>query len=624
MTLKTWHKNIWAKRVFALIIFCVVIFSFSNCEPTNTDEKKITDNSVSVNHILWPGDTLTGITDPDLHPANKINIRGVVKNATSVKNGAPVIFKMPHKPYLYFSVEVGVVPGLVKKPVKFIVRSGNGRKTNDPEDIFESSIDSGTEIEIDPNLPVAWHKVTLSSAGGMITVECDHEGDGAYVGQPHYSERAPLIEEVPPPNVYFVLIDALRADALSAYGAKGFTSTNIDELAQSGTLFKRSYTSSSFTLTSVASIFSGLHPWQHKVMFQENMGIVFSEKVPSLVEEFRQAGYHTAAFSGTYFFMSRNGFAQGFDHFDESCAAAFFRDSAKCLNDRIIPWIEEHKDEPVFVYIHYVDPHAPYYAPEPYLFRYTNNLEKPKHTDVALGEIEQFGKNKRWYQFLRKPSETDLSWLRGLYKGEAAYIDLMVGELLGKIRTSKRGGHPDPIILLTADHGEAFYEHGQMDHVADLHEEVMTVPFIMSGYGVPKGKVIDTQVRTIDYLPTLLSLAIQKEMEGIPGRSISPLFQDKRLLSTPAVAVHHAEGELEYAMVLYPWKLFYRPESDKMFLHRLDMDPDESTDVSQKYPNELKELKAILDNLLLLPAPFEGAPTPMDPLTIKRIGALGY
>ncbi len=243
---------------------------------------------------------------------------------------------------------------------------------------------------------------------------------------------------------------------------------------------------------------------------------------------------------------------------------------------------------------------------------------------MALGEIEQFGKNRKWYQFFRKPSETDLAWLRGLYKGEAAYIDLMVGELLGKIRTSKRGGHPDPIILLTADHGEAFYEHEQMDHVADLHEEVMTVPFIMSGHGVPKGKVIETQVRTIDFLPTLLSLAIQKETEGTPGRSLAPLLQNEKLLSAPAVAVHHADGELEYAMALYPWKLFYRPDSGEMVLHRLDADPKELTDMSLKYPEELKDLRSILDSLLFLPAPYEGAPDPMDPATIKRIGALGY
>ncbi|HUT52380.1 MAG TPA: sulfatase [bacterium] len=435
------------------------------------------------------------------------------------------------------------------------------------------------------------------------------------------------------PVVIFIVVDAMRADALGAYGAPEDPSPNIDSLAHEGAIFTHAYTSAPFTMTSVATIFTGLYPWQHRVLFSEGGGLYLDKSVPSLVQKFREAGYYTAAFSGTYFLFSRNGFAQGFDHFDETCASSFFRDSADCINSRVGEWLYSGGGDmlsaggnPLFIYIHYVDTHAPYYAPEPHRHRFTEDLAKPPRDDTALGEVKQFTGDRPWYQFYLKPSPSDVTYLRGMYEGEVSYVDAKIGELLQMF------GDVERLVLITADHGEAFNEHGRMEHVEDLHDQVMRVPFIMSSRRspfklrkVPQGKRIDDAVRTMDMMPTLLDLAGIEVPHGISGRSLVALMNGDKLLSAPAAALHFPDNKPEYTLVLWPWKLFSRPESKSFELYRLDTDPGELHDLSASRPQALSDMKAILDSIISLPAPSSANPAPaMDQDTMKRLNALGY
>lgn len=551
-------------------------------------------------HVVAPGDPIPMIQG-SVEPL-KVNIRGVTKNAVPVTRDNPVELSLPGDAReLGFSL--GAVSGFAPGPVTFTVTNGSTVLAME---------------KVDPGSEAGWVWVRVRTGGAaLVSVTCDHLGEGAYLAHPRLIAAG---EEGRGPDVFFILVDALRADALGAYGAKGNPSPHVDALAGSGARFERAYTASPFTLTSLASIFTGQYPWQHRVLFSKEAGLVFSEKVPTLVEEFQRAGYHTAAFAGTYFLLTRNGYAKGFDHFDETCTPSFFRDSAECLNQRVIPWIEEHRDEPVFVYIHYVDTHAPYYAPEPFRHRYAGGLEKPRHSDVALGEIEQFGNNRKWYQFCRSPSPSDLEYLRGLYQGEVAYVDSKIGELLGKLRPGRT------LMLLTADHGEAFFEHGAMDHVADLHDPVMRVPLILSGPGVPRAMVSDAVARTVDMLPTLMDLAGIPPPADIPGRSLTPVLRGEALPTAPAPAIHFLKGKAEHALVVWPWKLFSGPaRKGAPALYRLDLDPGELKDFARERPPQLEAITRILTDLQEMEPAAPGVPVrPVDEQTIKRLEALGY
>jgi len=181
------------------------------------------------------------------------------------------------------------------------------------------------------------------------------------------------------------------------------------------------------------------------------------------------------------------------------------------------------------------------------------------------------------------------------------------------------------LFLVTADHGEAFYEHGAMDHVADIHEPVMRVPFIMFGDGVPQGKVINEQVRTIDFMPTLLDLSGLSAEGNIPGRSLKPLLRGEKMETAPAAAVHFLGMDPEYALVKWPWKLFSRPADGEFELYDLEKDPVEKNNLAEQKPGKQKEMERLLEGILDLPElGREEKAEPVDRQTQDRLKALGY
>jgi arylsulfatase len=385
------------------------------------------------------------------------------------------------------------------------------------------------------------------------------------------------------PRVIFILVDALRPDHLGAYGYSRPTSPNLDTLAASGVRFENAITASVFTLTSVASIFTGRYPWEHGVIFTRNLHLPAS--LPVLAQEFQKQGYSTAAFSGTYFRFSLEGFDRGFQVFDESCAQAFFRDSADCLNRSALPWLQAHADEPFFLYLHYVDTHAPYYAPEPFRHRFTQG-HRPDHNAAGLGDAARFGDGRKWFQVPLRPTPADLEYLKDLYDGEIAYADARIGEILKFLRQS--GQMDSTFILVTADHGEAFQEHGELEHRKTLYDEALKVPLILAGPGLPRGKVIIAQVRTLDFGATLLGLAFDDRIILGEGRSLKPLGEGLPLAPEPALAAAYLGKEQRiYALRAPEWKLIVRYPGRNLELYHLADDPLEKRNLAPQHPPQL-------------------------------------
>jgi arylsulfatase A-like enzyme len=512
---------------------------------------------------------------PDLL-VRRVNLQGQIRTAIVLAPNQELAFPTSPAP-LHFAI--GLLPQSwerLARPVRFQLRAG-------PQVIWQKVLDPARDLT-----QRGWQEVEL--APGNLPAEArlatDAADFGALVTEPHSSQ------EPARPAVIFILVDALRPSHLSAYGYSRPTSPNLDALAQSGVRFDNAVTASVFTLTSVASIFTGVYPWEHGVIFTRNLHLPAS--LPVLAEKFQQAGYLTAAFSGTYFRLSLEGFDRGFDVFDESCAQEFFRNSADCLNRAVLPWLRAHRDEPFFLYLHYVDTHAPYYAPEPFGRRFTGT-DHQDHDAAGLGDAARFGDGRQWYQIPLRVTPDDLAYLKDLYDGEVAYADARIGEVLRQARAGGPGN--SPLILVTADHGEALMEHGELEHRKVLYDETLKVPLILAGPGLPAGKVVSEQVRTLDFGPTLLDLAQAQSAELGRGKSLRPLAFGAAWTIDPAYATAHLGGQKVISAIRLPkWKFIERSPGGARELYDLTRDPAEKVNLAPRIPPEIERLIRNLDN----------------------------
>lgn len=298
------------------------------------------------------------------------------------------------------------------------------------------------------------------------------------------------------PNVIVYVVDTLRADALSVYGATRPT-PHFDQLANGGVRFQNAVAAASWTRPGTASILTGLYASSHGAMDRPDR---LPEIAFTLAERLRLAGYSTAAVYCNGNIDPEWGFDQGFDF--------FVRPPVPDRDDEGRPrrnlWAEEaHRvaleqwtqrvrngGRPVFLYVHTVDPHGPYDPPK-WL------LKTPR---PALGNTNPIldALNQR----LRKPTPELVTQLRTLYDGEVAYADQAFGEFVSKLEALD-----DTIVVFTADHGEAFQEHGFSSHGMSLYEEELHIPLIISAPGrVPRGVVVQEPVSQVDIVPTLLGL----------------------------------------------------------------------------------------------------------------------
>ncbi len=285
----------------------------------------------------------------------------------------------------------------------------------------------------------------------------------------------------PPPNVLLVSVDTLRWDRLGCYGYGRETTPNLDALAAEGVLFANAYSQSGWTLPSMATLLTGLHPRQHGAT---RFDTALRARIPTLATILKDEGYATRAFVSHTLVSGKYGLDRGFDRFDSTVLErghpAHVSTSAE-LTDRAIEELER-TPEPFLLWVHYFDPHALYLP----------------HQGFEFGD-----------------AETDR------YDGEIAHNDHQIGRLLAAAR--ERGLLERTVVVVTADHGEEFGEHGGQHHFS-LHEEVLRVPLILGAPSLP-ARVVEQRVQQVDLLPTLLGLL------GLPA---NPIYPGRDALGEPA------------------------------------------------------------------------------------------
>jgi arylsulfatase A-like enzyme len=306
------------------------------------------------------------------------------------------------------------------------------------------------------------------------------------------SAFVPSTLEAETPNVLMILGDTVRRDALGAYGAPAGATPILDALAASGVRFDQARAQSSWTLPSVASLFTSR--WCHEVTNWADQGEKIPEAATTLAELFRARGYATAGFTANVLLQKDTGFTQGFESWWVPAVERSLWTDALTTADRVIRWLGVHQRRPFLCYVHLVDPHSPYCPPE----------RRPKDPGAPVpGDMSRSFWGKR-----PLPDAAELSEWRRLYAEEVRLLDRGVGRILSVLEPEvRRRTH----VVFVSDHGEEFLEHGFIGHGWSLYDELLRVPLLVAGPGLPAGRVVREPVGLVDLLPTLAGLA------GIPA-----------------------------------------------------------------------------------------------------------
>jgi arylsulfatase A-like enzyme len=314
------------------------------------------------------------------------------------------------------------------------------------------------------------------------------------------------------PPVIFLMLDTVRADHLGFYGYERDTSPNLDAFARESIAFKRAFTASPWTPPSVATMLTGLYPSSHGHMPPNSRREAktgskrLAPELETLPEVLRRHGYRTAAVSPNPWISSLFGFDQGFETF-----AYLHKEKADAIVAAGIDLVRSftRRQDPFFLYLHFFDPHDPYTPPEPYPEMFPASLQR---SGYPYGE--------RALRVMRR------------YDGEIRYLDHELGRFFAFLR--REGLYDRSLILVVADHGEQFLEHGRMHHGHALHNEEIHVPlFIRDPRSGRSGEVVEQVVSTVDLFPTLLA-RLQIPLPAHQAEGLS-LFEPGPLARRPGV-----------------------------------------------------------------------------------------
>ena len=404
-------------------------------------------------------------------------------------------------------------------------------------------------------------------------------------------------------NLLILSLDTTRADHLGCYGFAEAMTPNLDRFAsESGVLFEHAISPIPLTLPSHTTIMTGTYPVSHGI--HDNDGFILDQAVTTLAEMLSEAGFETGAVVASYPLDSQFKLDQGFATYNDdyqqdwtldeieartALSFGFLERTADEVNLAAFRWLEAHRDQRFFLWVHYFDPHQSYDPPPPY--------------DTLL------------------PSR---------YDGEIAFADENFGALLERLE--QFGIRDRTIIVVVGDHGESLGAHGEPTHASYIYDPTIRVPLIISvpGAGLANGARISHQVRTIDIAPTVLELLDVPGHPDIQGQSLVGMMRDPETARhRPALAeshfpqYHYGWGPLR-ALRTGDWKFILGPKRE---LYDLNADPQELYNLAEARPEVATQLSAqlaeLFDDHTTHPVDRSVAAT-VDAATRANLEALGY
>lgn len=426
------------------------------------------------------------------------------------------------------------------------------------------------------------------------------------------------------PNVVVYLVDALRADHVGAYGYGPPTTPALDAVAREGVVCAHARAQSSWTRPAVATVLTGLSPYTHRTMDALQR---LPEEIETLAERLGAAGYRTGFVTTNVNVSEKFGFRQGSELFSYLTGRRGGR-AAKAESTRVnevaIRWLDSLAgDAPFFLFLHTVDPHAPYEPDARLLARFA-----PEPGDPRLGQRRALARLERADT---PPDARKMAQLLALYDAEIAANDEAFGALIGWLE--QKGLWDDTLLLFLSDHGEEFLDHGKTEHGRTLYEEQLRVPMVWKLPGnLGAGRRLETPVDQIDVAPTILEAAGLDVPAALPGRSLWPALVDGAALAErPSVALL---DRLSYAFEsVYDrgFKLIRRLDRDTYRERPLEQlfdlahDPFERADRASELPvrRALLESRLRAERLAVGPAHAPGE-VALDRDLERSLRALGY
>jgi arylsulfatase A-like enzyme len=418
------------------------------------------------------------------------------------------------------------------------------------------------------------------------------------------------------PDVILVVMDTTRADRLGVYGNPRDVSPRLDAFARDGVVFRNAWSTASWTLPSHASMFTGLYPSAHGAHItpdvdQDSLGDNpprLAASAVTLAELLAENGYRTGAVAGAGWLAPEFGLLQGYEMQDAENLRML---SADEITDRAIAWLETvPEQESLHLMVNYFDPHDPD-PPEGFGgFPGEQVPVEPATLDAERGALV---------------SEEQRSARVDRYDGSIRFVDFHIGRLFDALRVA--GRYQNALIIVTADHGEHFGEHGALGHGAWLYEEVLHVPLLVHlPEGRDAGLEVEEPISHVDLLPLVASEvgfplpeAVDSSAPGEPRVLLAEEFPSGTLKK---LFGEHIDRDL-VAGIRWPWKLIVS-STGTTELYRLDEDPGELTRVeNQRVEAEIgREIQRTLESLQ--PTAPDHQPRPMSPESKARLRELGY
>ncbi len=445
------------------------------------------------------------------------------------------------------------------------------------------------------------------------------EREAADLAKPVAIEAPKRVER--PALIVLISLDTVRADHLGVYGYPRATSPHLDALARDGVVFEDVSATSPWTLPSHATMMTGLFPARHGVVANDTR---LSRRTETLAERLARSGYETYAVVNTPW-LQRDvfGFMRGFEQ-------TLF---VKGGGDRVAPntlvtdtargWLERKSRRPKFIFVHYIDAHSDYVSLPEHEARFvapyegpvvwtTNALFRLRVSDSFISSCQDdpgaqacLDHEGQSVVDAMRPGALGAAQLEHMLDRYDAGIHQLDAEL-GRLFEAIDGAvdREAQLVMVTSDHGEEFMEHGSVFHAARQYEEVLRVPLIARGLGLPRGLRVDVPVSLVDLAPTLVEVARGRALPGIDGRSLVPLWSDGDR-SGFAGRPLYGEAPGEYGEVLGPrhyvsvrrgtLKLHREESTGQLELYDLALDPRETRNVAADHPGQVAELVALLD-----------------------------
>jgi arylsulfatase A-like enzyme/Tfp pilus assembly protein PilF len=391
-------------------------------------------------------------------------------------------------------------------------------------------------------------------------------------------------------NVLLISIDTCRADYLGCYGYQHKTTPNIDAIAKQSIVFENVISPIPLTLPAHASMLTGTIPPYHGV--HDNFDYWLDDSHVTLAEILKGHGFATGAVVSAFVLDSKFGIKQGFDSYhhdfgEEPAGGRAKERKGQETSSLAVKWLEKHKADRFFLFVHYYDPHRQYDPPEPFASQFADNL----------------------------------------YAGEIAYTDYCIARVIQKLKDL--GLFDSTLVVITSDHGEMLGEHGESDHGYFIYQSAIKVPLIIKMPGKHKSRVVRQLAGLIDIVPTICSLLGVQPPPQAQGTDLSDYFteegsaKEERYIYAESLFGTKYNANSLLGVVTNRWKYIQttRPE-----LYDVIEDPQESNNLTDKLPRRAHLMRERLRETLeqTIRENQSDSRAQLDSESIKRLESLGY